>query len=164
MPESVRGARAVRPSEVEPDTLRRLFETHVIGAVELVRKALPLLLASAAPRIVNVSSRLGSFGLNCDPAWPGRAVNQLGYSASKAALNMATLMLAHDLADTPIKINAASPGIVATDLNGLGAGQLAGRPGYTTPEQGAEIIISCAILPNDGPSGCFFGPDGVTPW
>ncbi len=76
----------------------------------------PLLRRSAAGRIVNVSSGLGSLALNADPRWEFARVKRLGYNASKAALNMLTVQLADELRDTPIKVNSSDPGFTATDL------------------------------------------------
>lgn len=158
------GGAAPPPSQVPLDALARTYSTNVLGTLRLTQRLLPLLLRSDAPRIVNVSSRLGSFGHQSDPEWPGRAVNKLGYSSSKAALNMATLMFAYELRDTAVKVNAVSPGIIATDLNGEGADALRGRPGFAPPEEGAELVVRCALLPDDGPSGRFFGPGGELAW
>ena len=79
-----------------------------------------------------------------------------GYNPSKAALNMYTILLAKELRDTPIKVNAADPGYVATDLNQ--------HRGHRTVEQGATTPVRLATLPEDGPTGGFFNDEGVVPW
>ncbi len=132
--------------------------------MRLTQAFLPLLLRSAQPRIVNVSSRLGSFGHQTDPSWPGHNVGKLGYSSSKAALNMLTVLLAHELRDTPAQVNAVTPGIIATDLNGEGAETLRKRAGFASPESGAILVAEVALAPAGGPSGKFFGPGGELPW
>lgn len=76
---------------------------------------LPLLHTSPTARIVNVFSGLGSLTQNADPAYPAAATKLIGYSASKAALNMLTVQLAYLLRDSRIKVNAADPGYTATD-------------------------------------------------
>lgn len=63
---------------------------------------------------------------------------------------------ARELADTNILINAACPGLVATDLNGF--------RGTGTPQQGAATPIRLATLPDDGPTGGFFNGAGTVPW
>ena len=80
---------------------------------------LPLLRKSPAGRIVNVSSGLGSLTLSSDPSSPGynTKFRNIGYSASKAALNMLTVHLAYELQNTKIKVNSANPGFTKTDLN-----------------------------------------------
>src|SRR4051794_22803243 len=51
------------PSECTLGTVRQTFETNVFGAIRVILATLPLLRRSPAPRIVNVSSGLGSLGL-----------------------------------------------------------------------------------------------------
>ena len=156
----------IKPSELPEKKLRELYDVNFFGPVAMVQAFLPLLRRSSASRIVNVSSNLGSFALSTDEKSPVRSINTLGYRSSKAALNMATVQLAYELRDTPIKINAANPGLVATDLTGLGNGEkFAGRPGFGTPDEGARIIVKLATLPEDGPSGGFFDFSlGTLPW
>ena len=156
----------IKPSELPEQKLRELYEVNFFGPVAMTQAFLPLLRQSSAGRIVNVSSNLGSFGLSTDENSPVRSINTLGYRSSKAALNMATVQFAYELRDTPIKINSANPGLVATDLTGMGNGQkFAGRPGFGTPDEGARIIVKLATLPEDGPSGGFFDfSRGVLPW
>jgi len=158
------GQPARPPSAVPLDALQRSYATNLFGPIRLIQATLPALLRAPNGRIINVSSRLGSFGHQTDPDWPGRTVNKLGYSSSKAALNMATVLFAYELRHTPIKVNAVSPGIIATDLNGEGADALRGRPGFETPEEGARLVVACALIPDDGPSGKLFGPGGELPW
>jgi hypothetical protein len=89
-----------------------------------------------AGRIVNVSSRVGSLATIADPAYPYRSILGLAYSPSKTALNAVTVAFALELADTPIKVNAACPGYTATDLNGhsgprtVATGHMNGRSGF----------------------------------
>ena len=156
----------IKPSELPEEKLRQLYDVNFFGPVAVTQAFLPLLRRSTAGRIVNVSSNLGSFALSTDEKSPVRAINTLGYRSSKAALNMATVQFAYELRDTSIKINAANPGLVATDLTGLGNGQkFAGRPGFGTPDDGARIIVKLATLPEDGPSGGFFDASlGALPW
>ena len=78
------------------------------------------------------------------------------YSPSKSFLNAVTVQYARQFAGTNILINAACPGLVATDFTGF--------HGPRTPEQGAAIAIRLATLPDDGPTGSFFEDDGVIPW
>lgn len=156
----------IKPSELPEAKLRQVYDTNFFGPVRLIQACLPLLRLSPAGRIVNVSSNLGSFALSTDLQSPVRVINTLGYRSSKAALNMATVQFAYELRDTPIKINSANPGLIATDLTGAGNGEkFSGRPGFGTPEDGARIIVQLATLPEDGPSGGFFDfTAGTLPW
>jgi NAD(P)-dependent dehydrogenase (short-subunit alcohol dehydrogenase family) len=144
------------PSKVSIDAIEHIFATNFLGAVRVAQTMLPLLRKSAAGRIVNVSSGLGSLTQHSDPGWPFAQVKVLGYCASKAALNMLTVQLAWELSDTNIKVNSADPGYTATDLNH--------HSGHQTIEQGAAETIRLALLPGDGPTGGYFDTAGPVPW
>lgn len=158
------GLNAIPPSQTPLHLLRAVYETNLFGMIATTQAMLPMLRRSPAGRIVNVASRLASFGCMSDKEWVSRAINLLGYGSSKAALNFATLSFAIELQDTPIKINAVSPGTIATDLSGTPAAELARQPGYGRPEDGAALIVQYATLAEDGPTGGFFGPGGKLPW
>ncbi|NUR89068.1 MAG: SDR family oxidoreductase [Nonomuraea sp.] len=144
------------PSGTDADAMRRTYETNVFGVVTVTNAMLPLLRASQAGRIVNVTSELGSIALTSDPDNPLYAFNFMAYNSSKTALNMITVSYAKELKDTPIKVNAANPGYCATDLNG---GQ-----GFRTPAQGAAIAVELATLGADGPTGAYLQDEGGLPW
>ena len=82
----------------------------------------------------------------------------MAYNSSKAALNALTVQYAVELLDSNIKVNAASPGFVATDLNE--------HRGFLQLEDGPSVsaIIDVATIPNDGPTGMFFDADGPVGW
>lgn len=138
-----------------PD-IRAMFDTNLFGSIAVTQAFLPLLRRAPAARIVMVSSDIGSQTHQTDRAFPYYHLNPMGYAASKAALNAATIAFAKELAGTPIKVNAANPGFTATDLNG--------HCGLLSVEEGAAPIVALATLPADGPTGGFFGPSGPEPW
>ncbi|HXB67889.1 MAG TPA: SDR family oxidoreductase [Candidatus Acidoferrales bacterium] len=138
------------------DAVERVLRTNFLGALAVTQAMLPLLHKSTAARIVNVSSGLGSLTLNGDPSYPYAAAKLIGYSASKAALNMLTVQLAYLLRDTAIKVNSADPGYTATDLNG--------RRGTQTVPEGAAEAICLALLADDGPTGTYSDSKGIVPW
>ena len=144
------------PSRANLAAVRRTLLTNFVGPAAVAQAMLPLLRRSPAGRIVNVSSELGSLALNGDPEWEYVWAKFLGYSASKAALNMLTVQLAFELKETPIKVNAANPGYTATDLND--------SRGTQTVEEGAAEAIRLALLPADGPTGGYFSSSGPLPW
>jgi NAD(P)-dependent dehydrogenase (short-subunit alcohol dehydrogenase family) len=148
--------RGQRPSQVPVEALERTFATNVFAIVALTNVLLPLIRRSAAGRIVNLSSGLGSLALTSDPEGPFAAFPLLAYNASKSALNSVTVSYANELRDTSIKVNAADPGYCATDLNG--------HAGPRTPAQGAIAAVRLATLPDDGPTAGFFSEDGAEPW
>ncbi|MEV0763973.1 SDR family oxidoreductase [Nocardia sp. NPDC050435] len=138
-----------KPSETDVDRMREVFETNVFGIVTITNAMLPLLLAAPAARIVQVSSEVGSIGFLMDRTSPMWSAAAISYPASKAALNMVTAMYAKELWDTPIKVNAANPGYCATEFNG--------NTGFRTAEQGAQVSVALATLPEDGPTGQLWG-------
>ncbi|ROO90276.1 short-subunit dehydrogenase [Actinocorallia herbida] len=143
------------PSQSPLDDLKDTFETNVFGLVAVTNAMLPLLRASAAARIVNLSSELGSMTRMSDPADPNYGFNLLAYNASKAAVNMITISYAKELADTSVKVNAVNPGYCATELHGL--------PGPRTAAEGAAIAIALALDP-DAPTGAHLEDAGAVPW
>jgi NAD(P)-dependent dehydrogenase (short-subunit alcohol dehydrogenase family) len=153
----ITGGRPQEPSSVDLAIIRTVVETNVLGVVRVTNAMLPLLRRSAAPRIVNMSSSVGSLTRQSGPAddlTTGPVA--VAYSPSKTFLNGVTVQYARELRGTNILINAACPGFVATDLNGF--------RGVRTPEQGAATAIRLATLPDDGPTGGFFEDAGVVPW
>ncbi|MBC7798787.1 MAG: SDR family oxidoreductase [Pyrinomonadaceae bacterium] len=152
----VKGDGDGKPSETSLEIVRETFETNFFNTIAVTQTFLPLVKKSDAGRIVNVSSGLGSLTLHGDPNWEFYAVKPLAYNSSKTALNAFTVILAHELKDTKIKVNSADPGFTATDLNG--------NSGYKTVEQGASVITDLATLDENGASGSYFDDNGVLPW
>ena len=129
-------ARGGPPSETDLDAMREVYETNVFGVIMVTNAMLPMLRRAPAPRIVNVSSEAGSL--------TSMGVGTPAYTASKAALNALTRMLAAELRSERFLVNAVCPGWVATDMGGPG-----GRP----VSEGAAGIVWAATLPDDGPTG-----------
>jgi NAD(P)-dependent dehydrogenase (short-subunit alcohol dehydrogenase family) len=161
------GAPMPPPSETPVEQVREVYETNVFGVIAVTNAFLPLLRKSAAARIVNVSSAIGSLSAaaaNHDPTGvhpPGEFPTMLAYATSKSALNAVTLTYANELRGTGILVNAASPGFVATDING--------HHGILTVEEGARIPVLLATLGDDGPTATFLGENGtptgqLLPW
>ncbi|MGW5657661.1 SDR family oxidoreductase [Streptomyces humi] len=151
----ITGGMRQQPTTADVGAVRAAVETNVIGVIQVTNAMLPLLRRSAAPRIVNMSSSVGSLTLQ---STPGAEVGPIAvaYSPSKTFLNAVTVQYAKELSDTNILINAGCPGYCATDLNGF--------RGVRTPAQGAAIAIRLATLPDSGPTGGFFDDEGVVPW
>ncbi len=144
------------PSEDTIANVRAIYEVNVFGAIRATHAFLPLLKASEAPRIVMISSTLGSLAWASDFGAPMAHVNLLGYNSSKSALNAVMVAFAKELGPLGFKVNAGCPGYTATDLNQ--------HQGHRTAEQGAAIGVRLATLPDEGPNGGFFDDDGVVAW
>ncbi len=130
------------------DTFRRVFETNLFGLIAVTQAFLPLLKKSPAGRIVNLTSILGSIAEHSDPNSSIYAFRWPAYDSSKAAVNMYTVELAHALKGTSIKVNAAHPGWVKTDMGGDGA--------VMEIVDGAKTTVALATLGTDGPTGGYF--------
>jgi NAD(P)-dependent dehydrogenase (short-subunit alcohol dehydrogenase family) len=151
----VTGGVPQEPTTADLAAVRRAVETNVIGVIRVTNAMLPLLRRSPSPRIVNMSSGVGSLARQSTPGAETGPIS-VAYAPSKTMLNAVTVQYAKELRDTNILINAGCPGYCATDLNGF--------RGVRTPAQGAAIAIRLATLPDGGPSGGFFEDAGVVPW
>jgi NAD(P)-dependent dehydrogenase (short-subunit alcohol dehydrogenase family) len=142
----------VAPSEASLADMHALYEVNVFGPIRVTQAFLPFLRKAGQGRIVMMSSSLGSIAELLDMTSGTYGVNLLGYNSSKSALNMITVCFAKELAASGIKVNAANPGYVATDLNA--------HQGYRTVEQGATVAVQLATLGPMGPTAGFFN-DGT---
>ncbi|MBE8475596.1 SDR family oxidoreductase [Streptomyces justiciae] len=151
----ITGGMPQQPTTVDVDRVRAAVETNVIGVIRVTNALLPLLRRSPAPRIVNVSSSVGSLTRQTTPGAETGPIS-VAYSPSKTFLNAVTVQYAKELADTHILINAVCPGYTATDLNGF--------QGVRTPQQGAAAAIRLATVEGHEPTGRFFDDEGEVPW
>ena len=110
---------------------------------------------SDAGRIVFLSSGLGSLTLHSDPNSEIYNFKVPAYNSSRTALNAYAVHLAHELKDTTIKVNAAHPGSVVTDMN---------ANGEIPVEEGAKTSVALATFPADGYSGKFIYLGEELPW
>ena len=147
--------------ETDITVFRQVFETNFYGVIATTQAFIDLLRESPEPRIVNVTSGLGSLTLQNDPGYKHYQVKPAAYVTSKAALNGYTIMLAYDLRNTPFKVNAVDPGYTATDFNN--------HSGPGTIPDAAAMVVKAAVLGPDGVTGQFFSDDnapetGISPW
>ena len=147
--------------DTDINVFKQVFETNFFGVIAVTQTFVDLLKQSPEPRIVNVTSGLGSLTLHNDPSWKYYPYKAACYVSSKAALNAYTITLAYDLWDTPFKVNAVDPGYTATDFNHHSG------PG-TVPDAAARVV-KAAMLGADGLTGQFFSDDnapdtGISPW
>ena len=136
-----------RASNIALDEVRSIWETNVFGVLAVYQAMLPLLRKSDAPRIVNVSSSVGSLTTVADPSYPYRTFFSPGYAASKTALNAITLAMMIELENTHIKVNLVSPAFTSTALNGF--------EGTESIEDGSREVVRVALFGPDAPSGTY---------
>lgn len=139
--------------DYQGDDMADVLLTNVVGYVRVIHAFLPLLERSSDPRIVNVSSGLGSFALAHDARRSESNAPSPLYAASKSAINMLTVRYAQLLPG--IRVNSADPGMTATNLSG---GQ-----GHSV-EDGTDAIIAFALNGPDTPTGAFRDRNGDLAW
>lgn len=147
--------------ETSIDNFKEVYETNVYGVVRVTQTFIGLLKKSAEPRIVNVSSSLGSLTLQSDKKWQYYDYGKYAvYASSKSAMNMYTVHLAYELLNTAFKINAVCPGYTKTDFTNHIGGEV---------EEAGKRIIKYALIDQNGPTGKFFSEEsnpetGEIPW
>lgn len=134
-----------------PEHVLSQVNVNAVGPMLLSRKLLDDLRRSTQPRIVNVSSQVGSMEV---AATVGRDV---GYTVSKAALNMVTVKLAQRLAGDGVIVIALHPGHLRTAMGGAAAPM--------EPAEAAESVAAMIADLTPADSGTFRRWDGSThPW
>lgn len=147
--------------EASTEQFLSAFNTNVFGVARVTQAFIDLLYKSSEPRIVNVSTSVGSITLQSDPNWFGYDFAKFAvYGSSKSALNMFTVHLAYELRNTPFKVNAVCPGYTKTDFTGYNGGEV---------EEAGKRIIKYALLNKDGVTGKFISEEtnpatGEIPW
>jgi short-subunit dehydrogenase len=141
--------------------LERIVQLNVLAPMQLTRRLLPLMLAQAAARIVNVGSIFGYLG------YPGHAA----YSASKFALRGFSEALRRELADGPVQVTYFAPRATRTTMNGAAMCALNAELGVAmdTPEAVAAALL--ALLENPAherplgmPERLFAWLNQIAPW
>jgi NAD(P)-dependent dehydrogenase (short-subunit alcohol dehydrogenase family) len=140
--------------EFDGPAVLAVLDTNTVGIVRTTHAFLPLLRESAAPVVVNVTSGLGSFAVRSDETRIEHSLPTLGYSASKAAVNMITSVYAQFLPE--LRVNTVDPGYTATDFNG--------HSGPQTVTEGTDAIVAMASIGADGPTGTFTDRHGAVGW
>ena len=141
------------------DLYNNTFATNVIGPAVLTEGLLPLLRKAKAspPRIVFVSTIMGSFHYTQDPTVPWHSIDYKAYDSSKAAVNMLMLNFARVMEETGAKVNCVCPGLVKTKLTRF-------MEHGTSPEVGAEQVVEMATIGIDGPTATWTNKAGVVPF
>jgi NAD(P)-dependent dehydrogenase (short-subunit alcohol dehydrogenase family) len=132
------------------DAMERVFRTNVIGPALLTKALVPLLRRGRRKVVVNISSSLGSLASTSGGF-------SYAYCASKAALNMLTVLMHKELSGDGFTVVSLDPGWNRTDMGGTAA--------PLAPSDTVRAMV--AILERLGPddSGRFVGYDGEPrPW
>lgn len=100
--------------EFDPEAYLQCLRTNSVGPLLVTRALLPNLEKGDKKLVVQISSQMGSLG---DVVRDGNT-GGLAYRSSKAALNMASLLIANELKPKNIACVIMHPGWVRTDMGG----------------------------------------------
>jgi NAD(P)-dependent dehydrogenase (short-subunit alcohol dehydrogenase family) len=132
-----------RLDALQGEALRRVLAVNVAGSFLCAREAVRRMSTRHGGRggtIVNISSIAAKLGS------PGEWIH---YAASKGALDTLTVGLAREVAAEGIRVNAVSPGLIATDLHAAaGAPDRLERlaPGIPMGRAGTAAEVAAAVL------------------
>jgi NAD(P)-dependent dehydrogenase (short-subunit alcohol dehydrogenase family) len=129
-------------------TLQETIETNLYGPLLLCQALIPLMKVNNYGRVVNVSSGAGQLS--------DMKIGFPAYRISKTALNALTRIVANELEDTNILVNAVCPGWVRTDMGGPNAPR--------SPVEGVDTIVWLATLADGGPTSGFFSDRQPIDW
>ncbi|WP_028775873.1 SDR family oxidoreductase [Shimazuella kribbensis] len=140
--------RGVSVLKIEESVIKETFETNFFGAFRITQAVIPLMKKQKYGRIVNLSSGLASFEIMSGQGPIQLHGSSSAYRISKSMLNALTCLVAQEVMDSNIKVNAVCPGRVQTDMGGSDA--------PNTIEQGADTAVWLATLNENGPNGGYF--------
>jgi NAD(P)-dependent dehydrogenase (short-subunit alcohol dehydrogenase family) len=126
--------------DVDEKIVQETLAVNFYGAFHMCRAFVPIMKQNGYGRIVNISSGYGAMN--------EIAGYEAAYRISKAALNALTLIIADELRDGSIKVNAVCPGWVSTDMGG--------KMAPISPQIAARDIVHFALVNAKGPTGSFF--------
>lgn len=116
------------------------LDANIMGAWRCCIAAIPEMKRNGYGRIVNVTTHMSTFGQ--------LGTGSAAYRVSKVGLNALTCILAAELHDDNILVNAASPGLVDTRLAYGKADQ--------SPDDAADTFVWLATMSDEGPTGQLF--------
>ncbi|KAF7713430.1 Uncharacterized protein PECH_001287 [Penicillium ucsense] len=147
------------------EKLQRTFSANVFGAMMVTEAFIPLLLQSKQPRLVQISSGLGSLGLASDLSSPYAASPWDEYRMSKAALNMMTIQMHKRLMGKNVRVFAYCPGLVRSRLRGESEEEVSAQGRAGDPMVPGRGLLDIVAGRRDEEAGQFLSAAcGVFPW
>jgi len=144
------------------DGLDKCMTTNVHGSARVTESFLPLLKKSSSPRLLFITSGLGSITDRSDRSSLYSQIKDPGYRTSKAALNMLMACYWHELEGDGFKVFSVCPGFLATDI--AGNKEWMRQMGAAEPEIGAGFILSVVNGERDADVGTVVKSDGIWGW
>ena len=131
--------------DMDFDGFLETLAVNTLGPLRVVQAFLPNLRAAPAPKVLTITSRMGSFAES--------GTDRIAYRASKAAVNRVMLALARDLEPEGIAVGLVDPGWVRTEMGG--------RSAELGVEESVAGILSVLDVLSTGTTGRFVGHDGA---
>jgi NAD(P)-dependent dehydrogenase (short-subunit alcohol dehydrogenase family) len=100
--------------EVSTEEVQEVFNVHCLGVIRTVKATEKFLEKSHFPRIINISSRLGSIHMMANQEFT-HLQTSYSYRVAKAAQNMLTVCLNEELNKKGIFVHAIHPGKLKTN-------------------------------------------------
>ena len=157
----VNNAAVAGPSGPLAQQMSQCFQTNVTGPVLMLESFAPLLKKSnGTPRVVNVSSGMGSITMRLDPTSMGYNIKAVQYRSSKSALNMVTACQVVDYGGLGFKVFAYCPGFTVSNLGPHNNAESGAKP----TSEGAAPMVKILNGERDAEHGKFIHEDGQYPW
>lgn len=138
------GFGAYGPLEItSTETIRRQFDTNVIGLLEVTRAVIPIMRSQGEGVIVNISSMGGRM------AFPFGSL----YHGSKFAVEGISEALAYEMMTLGIKVKVVEPGAVATDFGGRSFVLTVDPEGGPYGAAVQTVLTNMATMMQDGIAG-----------
>jgi NAD(P)-dependent dehydrogenase (short-subunit alcohol dehydrogenase family) len=135
--------------ELTPDDWDRIFAVNVKGAFLMSRAVLPMMIAAGGGSIIHIASQLGRVA----------APRRVAYCSTKGAVVQLAKAMAVDHAGDNVRVNALSPGAVATRrlvhrYGGMDEARRVAGPKHLLNRLGEpnEIAQAALFLASDGAS------------
>ncbi|MDR1795604.1 MAG: SDR family oxidoreductase [Erysipelotrichaceae bacterium] len=120
-------------TELDIQDLRYMMELNCLSGVEMIQRVYPAMKEQGSGQIINILSSCCLF--------PNPTMG--AYTASKAAMEAITKILAKEAKEDHIKVTAVYPGGINTNFRQLD------RPDYLSPEAVAQAICNLMDLPDE---------------
>lgn len=126
--------------DVDDEIVYRTLDVNLMGTYRMCKAFVPMMVTNSYGRVINLSSGYG--------AMDAMSARTGSYKISKLGINGLTRILADEVDESQVKINAVDPGWVHTEMGGPSAPR--------TPEQAADTIVWLAMADEYGESGKFW--------
>ncbi|KAK9638689.1 hypothetical protein HCH54_009533 [Aspergillus fumigatus] len=160
----VNNAGVFSQSHVTKTAMEETFAVNSIGPALVSEVCNPLLMKSARPYSIFISSILGSLSEAADPSSSVHYYDGVAYRMSKAALDMLVVQQHKQFSLKGIRVFAVCPGLVRSNLRGMSEEDVSAGGRAGDPMVAAEMILGIIQGKRDADAGKFLRGDMVLNW